>query len=358
FLLMNGLFLFLSQELGLGSPIDLLGCAALQGLAPSSVKFSEEEYFFLREYDQRAGLEPLQLGEYMVIPPTRLICLIHPELMSRLAFHLNPQAMTRFQSFTRYSLANGSNPQSGHPVVKRGIIDTHFHLDSFFGRQNQSLSDLEHSESLPIHIPFAIANYVFPKRWHLLSDHVRADPRLRITLGVHPHMITNDQVDQLYGRLKGLLDTYPESVGVGEVGLDLTTQCRHGCYDQKHCCDQKVQGQRRFLRLAFQIAKETNKVLVLHIRDSGTGEAAEEVLGILREMDMLQHPIHRHCFVGKEKEYIQWYTSLPNCYFSLSPVTVADPITMSALRTQDFSKRILLESDSRYLGKFPWSVHK
>lgn len=95
----------------------------------------------------------------------------------------------------------------------------------------------------------------------------------------------------------------------------------------------------------------------MHIRDSGTGEAAE-VLKILTEMDMLRHPIHRHCFVGKEKEYIQWYTSLPNCYFSISPVTVDDPVTMSALRTQDFSKRILLESDAGYLGKFPWAVHK
>lgn len=358
FLLMNGLFLFLSQELGLGSPIELLGCAAIRQLAPTSIRFSEEEYFFLREYDRRAGLEPLQLGDYMAVPPTRLIVLMHPELMSRLIPHLGYQAMNKLQSYTKYSLANGSSLQLEHPVVKRGIIDSHFHLDSFFGCRNQSLSDLENSESIPIRLPFAIANYVFPKRWHFLTAHVRADPRLRITLGVHPHMITDNQVDSLYGNLKGLLNRYPEAVGIGEVGLDLTTKCKHNCNNLQHCRDQKLLGQRRFLRLAFQLAKEQNKVLILHVRDSGSGEAAKEVLKLLEEMNMLDHPIHRHCFVGKEEEYRQWYTSLPNCYFSISPVTVDDPDTMSALSTQNFRSRILLESDSRYLGKFPWSIHK
>lgn len=358
FLLMNGLFLFLSQELGLGSPIELLGCVALRELAPTSVRFSEEEYFFLREYDRRAGLEPLPLGAYMAVPPTRLIALMHPELMMRLTPHLNPQAMNRLHSYTKYSLANGSSPQLGHPEVKRGIIDTHFHLDSFSGCRNRSLLDLENSESLPIRLPFAIANYVFPKRWHLLTTHVRADPRLRITLGVHPHMITDSQVDLLFNNLKGLLNRFPEAVGIGEVGLDLTTKCTHRCNNQQHCRDQKLLGQRRFLRLAFQLAKEQNKVLILHVRDSGTGEAAKEVLELLEEMNMLEQPIHRHCFVGKEEEYRQWYTSLPNCYFSISPVTVDNPNTMSALRTQNFRKRIVLESDSRYIGKFPWSIHK
>ena len=241
--------------------------------------------------------------------------------------------------------------------MKMGIIDTHFHLDSFSGRQHCSLSELERSKSIPIRIPFAIANYVFPNRWHLLTDQVRADHRVRITLGAHPHMITLNEVNSLYGRLKSLLDRNPEAVGIGEVGLDLTTKCKHGCYNRRLCREQKLEGQRTFLRLVFQLAKDQNKVLVLHVRDKGTGEAAKEVLKVLKEMNMQQHRIHRHCFVGKEEEYSQWYTSLPNCYFSISPVTINDPVTMSALRTQDFRKRILLESDANYIGKFPWVVN-
>ena len=130
--------------------------------------------------------------------------------------------------------------------MKKGIIDSHFHLDKFFGRRNRSLSDLEGSKSIPIRIPFAIANYVVPSRWHLLSEHVRADPRLRITLGVHPHLIIESQVESLFGQLKRLVGKYPEAVCIGEVGLDLTTECRHGCYNREYCRSQKVQGQLRF----------------------------------------------------------------------------------------------------------------
>ena len=356
FLLLNDFFLFISQELGLGSPIELLGCAAIRELAPSPLRISEAENFFLREYDRRAGLEPLSLGEYLVIPPKRLIALIHPKFISQLIFHLNHRAMSRLKYHIQYTLIDGSIPPVGYPTVKRGIIDSHFHLDKFSGRQNHSLSDLENSKSLPIRVPFAIANYVFPSRWHLLRDHVWADPRLRVTLGIHPHMITDSQVTSLFGRLEGLIAKHPESIGIGEVGLDLTTECRHNYHNRRLCRDRKIRGQRRFLQLAFQLAMQNNKVLVLHVRDEDTGEAAAEVFELLRSMDMLNHPIHRHCFVGGEVEYRQWRTSLPNCYFSISPVTVKDPRTMYALSSLDNRKRLLLETDSSYLADYPWDV--
>ena len=117
--------------------------------------------------------------------------------------------------------------------MKRGIIDSNFHLDKSFGRRNRSLLDLEGSKSTPIRTPFAIGNYVIPSRWHLLSEPVRADLRLRITLGVHLHLITESQVESLFGQLKRLVGKYPEDVGMGEVGLDLTTECRHGWYNRE-----------------------------------------------------------------------------------------------------------------------------
>ena len=127
---------------------------------------------------------------------------------------------------------------------------------------------------------------------------MRADPRLRITLGVHPHLITESQVESLFSQLKRLVD----KVGIGEVGLDLTTECRLGCYNREYCRSQKVQGQVRFLRLAFQLAKQLNKVLVLHVRDRGNSAlTVTEVFTLLRDMDMLEHPIHRHCFVGERR---------------------------------------------------------
>ena len=146
------------------------------------------------------------------MPPTRFIVLMHPAITSRLLAQLGHQTILRFRLHQQYTLANGSSPPIGNPSVKRAIIDTHFHLDSFPGRQGRSLSDMESSKSKPllVSIPFAIANYVFPDKWSHLSEHVRAHPRLRITLGVHPHMITESQVASLFGRLEGLLGQYPE----------------------------------------------------------------------------------------------------------------------------------------------------
>lgn len=366
FLLMNGLFLFLSQGLGLGSPMGLLGCAVMQELLPGPLRFSEEELFFLREYDRRAGLEPLPLGGYIVTPPTRLIALMHPALMTKLIVHLDHEAITQLKSYTKYALFDPDLPECsilpiGYPTVKRGIIDAHFHLDKLSDHKDISLSDLESSKSLPIRVPFAIANYVFPSSWKYLSDNVRSDPRLRITLGVHPHMITDSEVDSLFGRLRELVNQNPGAVGIGEVGLDMTTECRHGKrHNKRHCRDQKLQGQRRFLRLALQLAKYHNRVLVLHTRDKGTGEAAREVLTLLLELGMFDHPIHRHCFIGGEEEYRQWTSSLPNCYFSISPATVKDPKTMHALSLLDNRHRLVLETDSPYMADFryPWDVYK
>ena len=285
---------------------------------------------------------------------------MYPAVTSRLLAHLDPQTILRFRLHQQYTLANSSSPPLGYPSVKRAIIDTHFHLDSFSSRQGRSLSDMESSISKPllVSVPFAIANYVFPDKWSHLSEHVRADPRLQITLSVHLHMITETRVTSLFGRLEGLLGQYPEAVGVGEVGLDLTMACPHNCRDRAGCRSRKLKGQRQFLWLAFQLAKQLDKVLILHVRDRNTGKAAAEVLDLLRSIDMTNHKIHRHCFVGGEEEYIQWSTSLPNCNFSISPVTVRNPGTMRALSSLDNRKRLLLETDSAYLANDPWWVNE
>ena len=158
-----------------------------------------------------------------------------------------------------------------------------------------------------------------------------------------------------------MLYKFPEAVGIGEVGLDLTTSCRHkfcSMGSKSACRAEKIKAQEQFLRLCLQLAKRENKVLVLHVRDDGSGKAAFDVLELIKELKMTDHPIHRHCFIGGEKEHEDWTTALPNCYFSISPVTVDSPQTMNALSTLDNRKRLLLETDSDYLADFPWSVSK
>ena len=91
------------------------------------------------------------------------------------------------------------------------------------------------------------------------------------------------------------------------------------------------------------------------MREEDTGEAPVDVFELLRSMDMLNHPIHRSCFVGGEVEYTQWST-LPNVYSSTSPITAKDPRTIYALICLDNRKRLLLETDSSYLADYPWDV--
>ena len=129
------------------------------------------------------------------------------------------------------------------------------------------------------------------------------DTRLRFTLGVHPHLITGSDFYSYYGDLERMLHDFPEAVGIGEAGLDYTTSCRHRfCYtgSKSACKAQKIKAQKRFLRLCLQLAKRENKVLVLHVRDGGSGEAALDVLNLIKELKMEEHLIHLHCFVGGE----------------------------------------------------------
>ena len=85
--------------------------------------------------------------------------------------------------------------------------------------------------------------------------------------------------------------------------------------------------------------------------------AATQVYDLLEDMDLRDHPVRRHCFVGGYEKYKQWSTDLPNCYFSISPVTVEDPRSMYALSSLDGRKRLLLETDASFFLDFMLYVH-
>ena len=99
FLLMNGVFLFFMQELGLDSLADLLAYAGTLELSPKSVRFSGEECNFLREYDRRAGLEPLANEGYMVFPPVWIIAMSNYLVLVRLLSRLSEKTRKVFFFF-------------------------------------------------------------------------------------------------------------------------------------------------------------------------------------------------------------------------------------------------------------------
>ena len=143
FLLMNGIFFLIMRELGLDSFGDLLGCADQLGLAPSCLRFSEEEYVFLREYDLRAGMEPLTIDGFSAFPPIRIIAMSHYLVMIRLLSRLGEEAKVAFKSLICYLLIDGSMAPKGHPMFKSGIIDSHLHMDRLSGSYHTTTGSLK-----------------------------------------------------------------------------------------------------------------------------------------------------------------------------------------------------------------------
>ena len=188
FLLMNGLFLFKSGNwLGFSHWIAQMCINSRTHSPPSAILWRGTVLSQRIWFESWSGARLT----FMTVPPTRLIALIHPQLMMRLISQIDDEAIPRLKFYTRYSLADSPSQPNGDPTLKRGIIDTHFHLHKLSIKRCMPLSDLESSNSPSIRLPFVIANNVFPSRWYLLGDRVRADPRLKFTFGVHPHLISS-----------------------------------------------------------------------------------------------------------------------------------------------------------------------
>ena len=360
FFLMNGVFWFLTEELGLGTLNNLLRFVVDKKLYPTSFTFSAEELFFFREFDRRFGLEPLTTEGYKEIPPRKLIILSNFTVIVKLVTHLNSAAQIAFKSVCRYVLPNGSNPPKGHSRMKVGIIDSHFHLDIFSFRSTTTLSDLENSMTNSVSLKFGIANYVYPGKWSMINKQMADEPKLRFTIGIHPHVLAKNKAFAEFSKLRAKLEAYPQAVGIGENGYDRTTTCKCSTYhNQATCKEEKFDTQKQFLRLALQLAKQLGKVIVLHVRDEEKSNIASKfVLDLLIELGLDKAPIHRHCFVGGIEEYTDWSSKLPNCYFSLSSRSISDPQMLACLKSVGRPDRLLLETDSPYLDRNPYLSYK
>ena len=211
FLTMNGLLWFSAHSLGLGSLDGLLGLVASFEETRRHFRFSAEELVFLKEYDMRAGLEPLTDDHYSQFPPSRIIVLSNYLLLSRLFTEIGTAAQGALTSVCRYTNFDGSSPPLGHPVLEMGIIDSHFHMDRVMfnnGRftARSGLKDVDVTP--PVHLAYAIANYVYPSSWNSLSLHMR-DDRLGFTLGLHPHMVTKTNYMFYLHKIELLFQQYP-----------------------------------------------------------------------------------------------------------------------------------------------------
>ena len=161
------------------------------------------------------------------------------------------------------------------------------------------------------------------------------------------HVRDTGNVKAALQEIEHMLQQYPQAVGVGEIGYDLTSTCNHSHHRNKgKCVREQRRAQLLFLRQGVRLAKRTNKVLILHVKDTGNGKAASKVLNILKKEGMKNHPIHRHCFTGDEQEFRTWEKHLSNCYISISPKYVKVPSTVARLSKLEKKDHLILETDA------------
>ena len=75
--------------------------------------------------------------------------------------------------------------------------------------------------------------------------------------------------------------------------------------DSRKSIASEFKVQHLFLYPTLQLAKQLNKVLVVHVHDHNAGKAAKEFISLLQELDRCNHPIHHNCFTGDEPELRQ-----------------------------------------------------
>ena len=162
----------------------------------------------------------------MAFPSVRLIALTYYKMMAAVLPRLSIAARIAFKSVFRYVNLNGSSLPLRRPRLKMGIINSHFHLDSLSTDLLTPQQGLKTSKIFEVSLLFGRANYVYPSRWSAILYHMGADPKLKFTLGIHPHMITMDNYQSQYFKLERKLEACPEAVGIEEICLDHTTTCR------------------------------------------------------------------------------------------------------------------------------------
>lgn len=93
--------------------------------------------------------------------------------------------------------------------------------------------------------------------------------------------------------------TLPDCVAKAEIEIDITTVCNclQPCF-RSRCRKNILHDQINLLSGLLVLTMAAKKSVVLHCRDSGSGEAAGRVLDLIKMLAMGGNIFHRHCFVG------------------------------------------------------------
>ena len=102
------------------------------------------------------------------------------------------------------------------------LVDSHCHIDLLL-RMHHVDSILKLSKKVrqcEWNLHYVVGNYVFPKHWYTLHQHVNSHDNIYVTVGLHPHVASKSSHLDTHIHIMETLLRHPKCVGVGEVGLD------------------------------------------------------------------------------------------------------------------------------------------
>jgi TatD DNase family protein len=162
------------------------------------------------------------------------------------------------------------------------MIDTHAHVHaSAFDADRAAVLERAFAAGLRALLEVSID----AARWPRARELARSDPRIYLTVGIHPHDTGGATAEELEALLGQTGD--PRVRAIGETGLD---------YYRDYAPHEK---QREFFARHVAAARETGLPLVVHSRERRDGPSAhQDVLRILREEGRGRVRGVLHCFSG------------------------------------------------------------
>lgn len=211
------------------------------------------------------------------------------------------------------------------------IVDTHAHLD--FPELYQDLEGV-FTRARERFVEHIITVGIDIKSSFKAVEIARSFSRISATVGVHPHAAHELSQEEL-NRLKELASEV-KVVALGEMGLDYYRD-RQPRSVQRHCLAQQL-----------EIALETGKPTVFHVRD-----AFDDFFSILKPfINKLKGGVV-HCFSGdwevaKKCLDLGLYISIPGV------ITYPKAFVLQEVVKRLPADRILLETDSPFLSPVPY----
>ena len=211
------------------------------------------------------------------------------------------------------------------------FIDTHAHLYlKHFAKDLQQVINRAKEKLHAVILPNIDVQSVEP-----LKKLVEKHPKFFYAgIGLHPTSVNNDYIQQLK-TLEALLDTFPNLVAIGEIGLDF--------YWDKSFTKQQIDA----LLTQINWAIQKNLPIILHARNS-----IDELINIVEKQQDGNLKGVFHCFTGdlqQAKKIIDM-----NFYLGIGGIFTFKKSNLPEIIEQIGLHNIVLETDSPYLTPVPY----